>query len=309
LEVIIGLGHTKVILKFSILTVSLSIFFSYALIFGRFGLPDLGITGAGYAVTISNWITLFVLIIYLWSYKHYHLYFSRLLTSDKKSYYWELIKIGTPMGLMFCIEVGFFFVLTLLMGALGKDNLLAANQVTMQFMGTLMTVIFSIAQAITVRMGHLLGAGKIKAANKTAIIGIILSSTLMLAVSVVFWFKPEALIAIDFDLTNPNNNEIISYAIGLFAISALFQIVESARISLFGALRALKDTRFTLLTSICSFWFIALPLGYSMAYYFNLAGKGFWWGMVIGASFSVAVLFLRLIYKIKNFSFKEKSLL
>lgn len=307
LEVIIGLGHTKVILKFSILTVCLSIFFSYALIFGRFGLPDLGIAGAGYGVTIGNWITLLVLVIYLRLYKQYHLYFSQLFVPSKKSYYWELIKIGTPMGLMFCIEVGFFFVLTLLMGALGKDDLLAANQITMQFMGTLMAVIFSIAQAVTIRMGHLLGAGKINAANKAAIVGILLSCSLMLAVSGVFWFKPEALIAIDFDLTNPNNNKIIGYAISLFAVSALFQIVESVRISLFGALRALKDTHFTLLISICSFWLIALPLGYGMAYYFNLAGKGFWWGMVVGASFSVVVLFFRLRYKIKHFSFKEKG--
>lgn len=178
------------------------------------------------------------------------------------------------MGLMYCIELGFFFTLTLLMGAIGKNTLLAANQVTMQFMGTLMSIIFSIAQAITVRMGHFLGARQIKAANMAALLGMPLSGSLMVLVSFVFWFKPTILIAIDFDLSNPENNEVIHYAIQLLGVSGVFQIVESIRISLFGALRALRDTHFTLLVSICSFWLIALLLGYNLAYLFNTEGAG-----------------------------------
>ena len=48
LEVMTGLGHARFILLFSILSVSLTIFFSYALIFGKFGFPALGIAGAGW---------------------------------------------------------------------------------------------------------------------------------------------------------------------------------------------------------------------------------------------------------------------
>lgn len=300
LEVIIGLGHAKIILKFSILTVSSCIFFSFALIFGRFGLPAFGIAGAGYAVTIANWITLFALVVYLLINHTYHPYFNRLFKSSEKTYYWELIKVGTPMGLMFCIEIAFFLTLTLLMGVLGKNTLLAANQVAMQFMGTLMAVIFSIAQAITVRMGHLLGAGNVDAAKKAAHIGMMISASLMFVISLIFWFKPSVLIAIDFDLTNPENKDIINYAVELFRVSAIFQIVESLRISLFGALRALKDTHFTLLISIFSFWLIALPAGYVLAYHFNLEGVGLWWGMVIGAILSVIILLWRFSYKIKR---------
>lgn len=89
LEVIIGLGHAKVILKFSILTVGLNIFFSIALIFGTFGFPNLGIAGAGFAVTISNWLTLIILIAYLLMNKNYHLYFKASLNRKK------IILLGT----------------------------------------------------------------------------------------------------------------------------------------------------------------------------------------------------------------------
>ena len=48
LEFMIGLGHTRAILVFSILAVPVTIFLSFALIFGKFGLPALGIAGAGW---------------------------------------------------------------------------------------------------------------------------------------------------------------------------------------------------------------------------------------------------------------------
>jgi MATE family multidrug resistance protein len=74
---------------------------------------------------------------------------------------------------------------------------------------------------------------------------------------------------------------------------------------LFGTLRALKDTNFTLLTSIISFWCIALPIGYLLATYFRLGGEGLWYGMVIGASISVLLLYQRFKSKIRRYNPRE----
>ena len=76
-------------------------------------------------------------------------------------------------------------------------------------------------------------------------------------------------------------------------ICAFFQIFESIRISFFGALRALKDTKFTLLTSLISFWCVSLPVGYYFATAFELRGRGLWLGMVVGVMISVFMLFFR----------------
>ncbi|WP_232220310.1 MATE family efflux transporter [Legionella tunisiensis] len=96
-----------------------------------------------------------------------------------------------------------------------------------------------------------------------------------------------------FGCENPQNALIISYTKQLFAVSAVFQLLEATRITLFGALRALKDTHFTLITSIISFWGIALPAGYLLATRFDLGGVGLWSGMAIGAGFSMSLLFWR----------------
>lgn len=297
LEVIMGVGHARVILVFSILSVSLNIFCSFILIFGKFGFPALGIAGAGWGMTISYWISAIVLIIFIISQQSYRNYFRYVFKIQKPLFIMELLQVGVPMGLMYCVEVAFFFALTLLMGLLGSQ-MQAANQVALQYLGLLMSMMFSIAQAITVRMGHLLGAKQSNSAERAAYLGICIAVSFAGLVAIFFWTFPGALISIDFDIRDPNNFEIVSDIKKFLAISAVFQIVEATRIAFFGSLRGLKDTKFTLLTSILSFWCIAIPLGYALAIYLKVGGVGFWWGMVLGASFSVLLLFIRFRSKI-----------
>lgn len=304
LEFLIGLGHAKVVMNFTLLSVSLNIFFSYVFIFGKYGFPRLEIAGAGWGMTVSYWITVIAVTGYVLSRKCYQGYFNRVLSFTKPSYLLELFQIGVPMGAMYCIEVGFFFAVTLLMGNL-NDQILAANQIALQYLGVLIAIVFSIAQAITVRMSHLLGAKDSQAAQRASYIGLCISTFFMCLIAIVYWFFPVWLIAIDFNVNDPANSELLFYSKQFLAVCAVFQIVEAIRISLFGALRGLKDTHFTLIVSIISFWFIAFPLGYLFAFPLSYGGVGLWWGMVIGAVCSVLLLQWR--YKIKMRHYKGKA--
>ena len=298
-EFIIGIGHARIIMIFTVISVSLNIFFSNALIFGKYSMPALGIAGAGWGMSISYWITAFILTVYLLTSKIYKSYFKNICKIRNPSYLLELLQIGLPMGLMFSFEVAFFFAMTLLMGSLG-NHLLAANQVVMQYLGSFISVVFSIAQAITVRMGHLLGAKNIRSAKRVYYVGFIMTITFIGICSIFYGFFPDALISIDFNVHDSDNAELIHYAKQFFSIAAFFMIFESIRISLFGALRGLKDTRFPLLISIISFWGISLPIGYLLATYFHFNGAGLWWGMVIGAGFSASILYWRFKLKMRR---------
>ncbi len=291
-ELVLGLGHSRTLMIFTIVTMPIYILFCFILIFGKWGLPALGVAGAGWGNTAADWIIASALLFLLYHSKHYGFYIRSIFTKSKPFYLWELMHLGLPMGLMYCLEVGFLFAISLMMGTLGVQ-ILAANQITMQYLGVFVGVIFSITQAITVRMGHQLGAGKINYAKRTAYTGVFLSVAYMLLVALNYWALPEWLISVDLDMHNPANNQIIHTTSTFLFIAAFFQILESARISLFGALRALKDTRFTLLTSIIGFWLIPLPFGYWLGFSFGLGGAGLWWAMVMGACFSVTSLYLR----------------
>lgn len=292
MEFFIGMGKTKVAFAFNVLYVFLTILFDFVLIFGKFGFPALGIAGAGWGATISVWITVIIYSIYVFKHKNYKHYTRLLFSCSKPCYLIELLKIGIPLGIMYCVEVSSFFILTLIMGSL-DGQLLAANQIILQYLNILIAMVFSIAQAITVRMGYLLGAGKILAAKQTAFLGIFISFTFMLCAALIYWYLPTFLITVDFDIHAPQNQKVVHFAIQLLAVSALFQMIESIRISLFGALRALKDTRFTLYVSIIGFWVIALPIGYFLAVPLHLKGIGLWWGMIIGTTTSVLLLYWR----------------
>lgn len=289
LELIMGLGHARTIMIFTVIQVLSTILFSFVFIFGKWGFPACGIAGAGWGMTVGNWLSVILLVSYVLTNRKYQPYFKGIFNRKKPSFLWELLRIGAPMGAMYCIEIAFFFALTLVMGAI-SIQLLAATQVTLQYDGIFISAIFSMAQAITVRMGHLLGANEPHAAKQAGITGVILAGVSMLVVALFYWFCPALLISVDFDIHNPNNVGIIHDIETFLAVSAIFQIFEAMRIALFGVLRAFKDTRFTLLTSILCFWCIALPLGYFFAHHCHLGGVGLWWGLVVSSVFSVLLL-------------------
>lgn len=301
LEVLIGIGRSRVILAFSLLSVTLNIFASYVLIFGKWGFPVYGITGAGWGITVSSWISALVLVVFIQLNKNYKIYFRHLFSLSKLTYIKELLQVGVPMGLMYCVEVAFFFVLTLFMGFI-SSQMQAANQIALQYLSIFMSIMFAMAQAVTVRMGHLLGSEKYGLVKKVNYIGISLAIILMSLVAIMYWIFPTLLISIDFDIKNPNNFAIINQIKGLLAVSAIFQILESVRITLFGSLRSLKDTKFTLYCSIISFWGVALPLGYFISIHLNLGSRGFWWAMSIGAALSIILLQWRFNKIMNNYS-------
>lgn len=298
-ELIIGLGHSRTLMIINLISIPVYLFTSFALIFGKFGLPALGIAGAGWGMTISDWMQTAVLLLYLFHSEAYKDYIRAIFTFKKPSFLLEIIHLGIPIGVMYCIEVGFFLAMILILGTFSIQAL-AANQITMQYLGPLMGIIFSIAQAITVRMGHQLGAKEQLAAKYTAYTGMGLSVGSMIVAAFFYWTVPYALISVDFDIHNPIYAETVRLATQFLFAAAFFQIIESARIALFGSLRALKDTRFTLFTSIIGFWIIPFPLGYLFAIHLNFGGVGLWWGMIAGATVSVLLLIYRFEMKIKT---------
>lgn len=300
LQFLIGLGHTHTSMFFMLLWVPIAIFCIYIFIFGVFGFPALGIAGIGWGMTASYWIITFALVMYLLINLSYKSYRYKALSLRGPFFLKELLQLGLPMGIMYCIEVGFFLVFALLMGSLGTSQL-AATQITFQYLGQLIAIVFSIAQAVSVRLGHQLGKNDKKAVCQTSYAGIYISVFFMVIALIAYVFFANRLIGLDLDIEDTANADIIVQARQFLAICAIFQLLEAVRIALFGALRAFQDTHFTLWTSVLSFWVIALPLGYLLTQSM-LQSTGLWWGLVVGGCCSVLLLSWRFNYKIKCFS-------
>lgn len=293
LELVIGLGRMIVLTIFSVFTMVLNVFFSYALIFGEWGFPMLGIAGAGWGITVTYWILLVGLVVYLFSQPYYRQYVKNACHLKAPKFIKELLTVGFPIGVMYFFEVAFFLALTFFIAAI-DTTWVAPNQIVLQYLCAYMALIFSIAQGLTVRMGHLLGARDKDAAKRASQAGLYISGLLALLSTIAYCFFSPWLIGVDFDVMDPANAVLVEHAMILFIISTLFQSAESIRVILFGALRALQDTRFTLFTSIIGFWVIPFPLGYMAASLFESGAMSTWLAMGLGGVLSCFLLYKRL---------------
>lgn len=297
LQFIIGLGKTRTNLIFTILWVPINITFNYIFVFGKFGIHRFGIAGLGWGATASFTLLTLFLAIYLSTQQQFKQYWVSFWQTSKPTYLIELIKVGLPLGLMFCLEIACFFTITLFMGTISV-NALEANQLTLQYLAFFGTLSFAIAQAITVRIGNQIGANHIETANRAAYAGIAISLTFMLFVACLYWLLPQTLISLDFNKNEISNPEMIDLSVKLFAVAAVFQLIESVRIALFGALRALKETKFTLIATLIGFWGIGIPLGYVFYHYLKIGPSSYWWALSTGAIINAALLFYRFRKKI-----------
>ena len=289
-----GVGKAKVVVVISIITVPLEIIIIYALMFGKFGLPHLGIAALGIGFAASYFITSLGLTCYICmikDYKKFHIY--RYIYQLDLSRLKELMRIGLPLGFAEVIEVSAFAMLTVWMGHFGT-TMLAAHQIVMQFLGFIVTLIFAMAQALTVRIGHLVGSEEYQQLKLTTFVGFGSSFILILLIVIGFSCFHLSLLSIDIDVHDPNNAVLIRDTLSLLSIVAFWIIVENFRIVAQGALRGLKDNVALLLITVLNFWVIGLPVAYIASHKMHFGGPGLWWGLFIGIFVGAILMIYRL---------------
>ncbi len=267
----------------------------YPLLFGHWGLPQLGLTGAGLATSLVN-LTTFVAG--LWfairrpPFRGYHV-LARLWRIDWRLMS-QLVAIGAPISLAFLLEYGMFSAAALLMGLI-STTALAAHQIALQVTAVLFMIPFGISMAATVRVGHAAGrgdaAGIRRAGWMAMLLGVTLAVILTLAViaarfPIVHLFLGDG--ATDVDAT-------AALAAGLLAVGATFFVTDALQSIAIGALRGIKDTRVPLLFAILGYWVIGFPASYALGLHSSLGATGIWIGLSAGTALYASLLILRFV--------------
>lgn len=301
-----GVGKAKVVLVTSIIIVPLEITAINILMFGKMGLPALGISALGFGFALSYFVTAIGLTLYICLAKAYKAYpiYRHIHQLHLQSMY-MLAKIGLPLGVAQAVEVSGFAVLTLWMGHFGT-TMLAAHQIVMQFLGLMVTLLFAMSQAVTVRLGHLAGAGEYHKLSLVVIVGLGLSLGLILLVVSGFNLYDLRLLSLDINVYDASNSVLITDTLSLFSIVAIWLTIENFRIIAQGALRGLKDTLVLMLIAVISFWIIGLPMAYVVGFYTHLGAQGLWWGFSTGITVGAIIMLCRLYYLLQK---KRLSLL
>ncbi|MBE9007023.1 MATE family efflux transporter [Fortiea sp. LEGE XX443] len=290
-----ALSQPQLVMVTVVLGTLLNITANYVLMFGKLGLPALGLAGIGWASTLSLWSMFIALTVYIFSqrrfavYKIFHPSPNYSFNQHNRRIFWEIFQVGLPIGGLITVEAGLFTVATFLIGQLGTTAL-AAHQIALQTASMSFQIALGISLATTVRVGQLAGEQDLNGVRLAGYVGIALGALSMAVAGIIFWLVPELVVSLYLDIDNPNNQDVVALAVKLLAVAAIFQIVDGVQVTAAGALRGLKDTRIPMLIGIFAYWCVGLLTGYVLGIWSGYGAIGLWWGLAIGLASAATVL-------------------
>lgn len=292
-QFLIGIAKPRSVMFFSLITVPLTIVISYPLIFGKLGLPQVGIAGVGYGTAMAYLIVIIWMLLYITRYKPFRRYLNakRLFKMDFKLFK-EFLRLGWPIGMIAGIDVCFFAVMAYFMGKIGSVAL-AAHQIVLQYIGLLIMIAFGFMNAATVLIGQAMGRQDNKHVIVIGRIGIAIGVLVTLILGMGYLIFVNHLIALDVNIHAPENLALVNLTRILLSVGVVYQIANAARLIAQGALRGLKDTKIPMLINLLSFWIVAFPASYWLAISQQWQASGLWWGIVLGIGLGAVLLIMR----------------
>lgn len=286
-----AMEHTAIILWATIGTAVLNGFINYALIFGNWGMPALGIQGAAIASLTVNLITVLILVVYIGRVLPQFELFKNFWRSDS-----EILKrvfaLGWPIGLTSLAEGGLFSASAVMMGWIGAIEL-AAHGIAIQLASLTFMVHIGFSQAATVRAGRALGRRDELSLRRGGITAIGMSAVYAVITSLIFLIFPETLVSLFIDPNEPERANLLRIGASLIMIAALFQLVDGLQVLALGLLRGVQDTTVPMVMATISYWVIGLPASYLLAFTFGFGALGLWLGLVIGLAVAAVLLLWR----------------
>jgi MATE family multidrug resistance protein len=268
--------------------------FDYALIFGHFGFPEMGLYGAGIASASSNifsFVAMLAICLTVPALKRYRIL--HRLKHAQWTCFAELFRLGLPIGITMLFEVALFNGAALVMGTFGLASL-AAHQIAITIPSLTFMVPLGIGQAATVRVGLAAGAGDGVAARRAGFTAIAMAAAFMcvMALMLLLWPRPIATLWLP-DI--PANADVLAFAVSFLHVAAAFQLVDGMQVTASLSLRGLKDARGPMWLAGASYWLAGAPAGLALAYWGQLQGFGIWLGLAFGLLVAAITLTTRFV--------------
>jgi MATE family multidrug resistance protein len=266
----------------------------YALIFGHFGFPRLGIWGAGLASASSNIFSFLVMLAVVLAMPALNRY--RILHRLWRPHwerFGELFRLGLPIGITMVFEVALFNGAALAMGTFGLASL-AAHQIAITIPSLTFMVPLGIGLAATVRVGMAKGAGDAAGARRAGTTAIGMGAAFMCLTAVMLLVWPRAIATLWLPDT-PANRDVLAMAVVFLHVAAAFQLMDGVQVTAAMSLRGLKDTSGPMWLAGASYWLAGAPMCALLGFGLGLDGLGVWLGLAFGLLVAAGSLSLRFV--------------
>ena len=270
----------------------LNIVGNYILIYGNFGAPELGLTGAGISTLFSRISMLAVFILIFTRSKKYKTYLKGFREERVNRHgTMQLCRLGFPIGFQMGVETASFSLSVIMMGWIGTLAL-AAYQIanvttTLGFM-----LYYGIGAAVTIRVSTYRGAGDSKALQSAVKAGAcIIAACVAVYILLLFVFREK----IGFLFTN--EAEVASLVATFCWFIIFYQVGDSMQILFANALRGLTDVKYMARAAFFCHICLSLPIGYFCGFVLDLGAAGIWCGFPVGLT-TLGILLCRRFYRL-----------
>lgn len=297
-----GMGRTKIGMQITLAGLVINCFLNWVLIYGRFGLPQLGIEGAAIANGISRGLMTIAILVYIWRDERVRALRQEFIkhTVSSISYVKPILIIGIPAGLQFFWEVAAFNAGQIMSGWI-STGAEAAHMIAIGLASITFMVLTGVSAAGTIMIGYAYGAKDkegIRISGNTVFL-------LTIVIEVIF-----AVFFLCFSGVLPTlyttNTEVMAIATSMLFFAAVFQISDGMQAVAAGALRGMQDVKYPAIIAFICYWLVMIPACYFLAFYFNLGLKGIWIGFIIGLSLAAIMQLFRFWYVLRKLRFEEE---
>jgi MATE family multidrug resistance protein len=280
-----GRGKTWPVLWVNVATTVVNLVLDYALIFGRWGFPELGIRGAGIATVVAGVFSLLMFFALLGTGSNNDTFHTIKGWRPERDLLVRLLRYGFPSGVQFFLEMAGFTAFVLLVGRLGIASLAATNIAfninTLAFMPMIGSGI-----AVSVLVGQYLGGDKPDRAQSVVYSGFHLTLVYMISIAAAYVLVPDVFVAPFALRADPGGfSEIYGYSVILLRFVAVYSVFDTMNIIFCSAIKGAGDTRYVMLiTVILSVFVFIVPV--------YLAVVVFEFGLMIAWVFATAYITL-----------------
>lgn len=283
-----GLGNTSVAMVITLAMNALNIFLNWLFIYGNWGCPELGATGAGIGSLVARIGMPICFFAAMYFRREWKGYIRSIRTrAFRLSTIKELSKIGFPIGIQTLMETIAFTAAFVFIGWISKEAL-AAHQIANQICDMTFMVILGIGSATTIRVSHQLGANNlhgVRMASHASIHLVLVINAIGAALMIGLRHQIPLLFTED--------QEVIAIASKLVVLAGMLQLADGLQVVAASMLRGITDVKVPMIIAVISYTIICISVGLTLAFPMGMGAEGIWIGFVIGLSTAAVCLHLR----------------
>ena len=283
-----GITDTKTSMWILLTGNMLNIAGNYLLIFGKCGLPELGLLGAGISTLLSRMAMLAIFLVIFFNKKRYREYtlgfwHTKITRQNQK----ELFRIGLPVAAQMGMETASFSLAAVMIGWLGTTAL-AAHQI-MCTVGQLgFMLYYGMAAAVAVKVSNYNGAGDIANIRRSANAGFHIILAMAFVASLLIFIARHHIGGMFSD-----DKDVAIMVAQLTVPFIISQFGDGLQSNFSNALRGIADVKPVMLYAFIAYIVVSLPVGYLFGFVLGMGITGVWFSFPFGLTCAGVLFYQR----------------